>query len=1116
MGFFRNLSITRKIVFLVALLGTLAFAITVYFLAHLYTVDRAYRALLDHEARAAVLVTEATNDLNDASRLVFAVLTEQEAAAMRAALVVLAQQQASFEAKIDQARPLLPAAAAQLDAIHAQETQLFTLAEAIVGAAARWRGDQALQIIHGQFEPLLAGLRSNMEQVRSDTIERFQSASQALGASTHRALRNAALAFGAGLIAVIGIAIWLSLTRIARPLKALTRSMERLAQRDYEHTIAYTARRDEVGQMAQALEVFRSVLQRSDYLEVAKAEAEQLAQAKSSFLATMSHEIRTPLHAIIGLAQSSLRRPLPHDQQGRVEKIQRAGEYLLGIINNILDFSKIEGGYLQVEAVPFAPQQLLDDVRVLLAGKAAAKSLILLPEVHVQPRVLLGDPLRLRQILFNFASNAIKFSERGTVHLRLMLECEAGQHWLLGEVSDQGIGLSPAQIEGLFQPFQQADTSISRRYGGTGLGLAISHSLAQLLGGTLGVRSQSGVGSTFWVRVPVEEAPAGTMPVPARVAATPSPDALQGLRVLLVDDNELNRLVGSELLADAGMQCAEACDGQQAVQMLEQAADGTYDVVLMDMMMPGMDGITATRLLRQNPRFAALPIIAMTANTSEQDVATCLAAGMQALVPKPVDEQILWNTLLVHCAPALAARPGVRLQAQPRPAALPTMLDADDIDVGAALERLGNDIGLFARLLRIFLQENQAGIAPVRQALAQGALKTVRLQLHTLQGQAATLGAMALQQAAAQVQALVPPQATDATPREEVPMQALAPALAQLDARLQNDCQQLRALLAQWAPADDQPALQPVSAQAPRVLLVDDQPGCALIVQRILQPDYAVITVYSGEQALDFCRTQPLPELILLDIAMPGMDGLQVCRRLKADPRTQAIPVLFVTAQSAPEEESAALAAGGVDFITKPVNHAVVRARVRTHLLLKRHSDQLRASALHDGLTGLANRRHFDAALIQSWRDGQRQRQSLALYMIDIDYFKQYNDRYGHPAGDACLRQVAQTLQRHMGRAHDLLARFGGEEFVCLLPGMTRQAAQAKAQALCDSVAALQLEHAASPVIPWVTISVGVAVWSFDQDGQPAQLLAAADAALYAAKQAGRNRAVLAEPQESQ
>ncbi|VUZ25463.1 Sensor histidine kinase RcsC [uncultured Comamonas sp.] len=1114
MDFFRNLSLTGKIVFLVSLLGTLAFTITVYSLAHLYTVDRDYRALLDREARAAVLVTEATNDLNDASRLVFAVLTEQEAAAMRAALAVLDAQQASFQAKMAQARPLLPAAAAQLDTIQAQEEQLFTLAEATVSAAARWRGDRALEIIHGQFEPLLAGLRANMEQVRSDTVQRFQSASQALGATTQRTLRNTALAFGAALTAVIGLAVWLSLTRITRPLKALTGAMERLAQRDYAQTIAHTDRRDEVGQMAQALEIFRAALQRSDYLEAAKAEAEQLALAKSRFLATMSHEIRTPLHAIIGLAQSSLRRPLPHDQQGRVEKIQRAGEHLLGVINNILDFSKIEGGYLQVEAVPFAPPQLLDDVRVLLAGKAAAKSLILLTETHVQPPVLLGDPLRLRQILFNFASNAIKFSERGTVHLRLGLEQAGGQCWLLGEVSDQGIGLSPAQIEGLFQPFQQADASISRRYGGTGLGLAISHSLAQLLGGTLGVRSQSGVGSTFWVRVPVQEAQAGAVPVPTRAASTPSPDALQGLRVLLVDDNELNRLVGSELLADAGVQCAEACDGQQAVQMLEQAADGTYDVVLMDMMMPGMDGITATRLLRQNPRFAGLPIIAMTANTSEQDIATCLAAGMQALVPKPVDEQILWNTLLVHCAPALAARPPWRPEAPSRP--VPPPAAPDGIDVGAALERLDNDTGLFVRLLRIFLHENQAGTTAVRQALAQGALKTARLHLHTLQGQAATLGAMALQQAAAQVQALVPQQTADARPRD-LPMQALAPALAQLDVRLQYDCRQLQALLAQWPQAGDPPSpALPAGAQLPRVLLVDDQPDSALVVQRILQPDYAVAIVHSGQQALDFCRTQPLPELILLDVVMPGMDGLQVCRRLKADPRTQAIPVLFVTAQSAPEEESAALAAGGVDFITKPVNHAVVRARVQTHLLLKRHSDQLRASALHDGLTGIANRRHFDAALAQAWRDGRRQRQSLALCMVDIDHFKQYNDRYGHPAGDACLRQVTQALQQHMGRAHDLLARFGGEEFVCLLPGMDWQAAQAKARALCDSVAALRLEHAASPVAPWVTISVGVAVWTFDQDGAPQALLAAADAALYAAKQAGRNRAVLTGEQENQ
>ncbi|MFT4243673.1 MAG: response regulator, partial [Acidovorax sp.] len=663
MTLFGKLKLTGKIVLLVALLGALAAAITVYSMARLQAVDRDYRALLDKDAQASVLVGAALLDLSDASRLVFAVLTEQEEARMRAAQAQLDRQQQDFRRKIDAIRPLLPAAHARLQDIGRQEEQLFSLAASIVDAAARWRGDRALDIVHQRFDPTLQALRHNMDAVRDETIAHFQQSSQELSAATRETLRNTALAVGIVLVVVLGLAVWLSLTQIAHPINQLTRAMGWLTERDYAHAIAFTGRGDEVGEMARALEVFRDNMRRADYLEVAKDQAEQVARAKSAFLATMSHEIRTPLNAVIGLTQLSLRRPLASDQRERLEKILRASQHLLGVINNILDFSKIEGGHLRPESIPFAPRQLLDDVRSMLVDKAAEKGLALRLEAQDPMPVLLGDPLRISQILLNYANNAIKFSDHGAVVLRLRLEREApGQRYLVGEVQDEGIGMTEEQMQALFQPFQQADSSITRRFGGTGLGLAISRSLADLMGGGVGVRSQPGQGSTFWFRVRVQEAAPGVLPAALLHAADPpSPGALQGLRALLVDDNELNRLVASELLQDAGIQVDQAHDGRHAIELLEQASDGTYDVVLMDMMMPGLDGCSATRLLRQNPRFGQLPVIAMTANTSQEDVAECEAAGMNALVAKPIDEQALWRALTLHCqpgqAPALQAPP---------------------------------------------------------------------------------------------------------------------------------------------------------------------------------------------------------------------------------------------------------------------------------------------------------------------------------------------------------------------------------------------------------------------------------------------------------------------------
>lgn len=291
----------------------------------------------------------------------------------------------------------------------------------------------------------------------------------------------------------------------------------------------------------------------------------------------------------------------------------------------------------------------------------------------------------------------------------------------------------------------------------------------------------------------------------------------------------------------------------------------------------------------------------------------------------------------------------------------------------------------------------------------------------------------------------------------------------------------------------------------PRLLVVDDQPINIQTLYQIFHADHEVFVATSGEQALAFCRGNPLPDLILLDVVMPGLDGLAVCQQLKADPVLANIPVIFVTACMDPADETRALEAGGVDFITKPVNPMVVRARVKTHLTLKAQEDFLRSLVFVDGLTGVANRRRFDEALLSEWRQCRRAGTPLALLMIDIDHFKRYNDHYGHPTGDACLQQVAAVLKAAMQRACDLVARYGGEEFVCLLPGCDQAPALAKAQALQAALAAQGIAHEASPTAAWVTLSIGVAVAQPQAGGSPAALVAAADAALYSAKHRGRN-----------
>lgn len=291
----------------------------------------------------------------------------------------------------------------------------------------------------------------------------------------------------------------------------------------------------------------------------------------------------------------------------------------------------------------------------------------------------------------------------------------------------------------------------------------------------------------------------------------------------------------------------------------------------------------------------------------------------------------------------------------------------------------------------------------------------------------------------------------------------------------------------------------------PRLLLVDDQHINIRELYEIFKHDHEVYIATSGIQALELCLTNP-PDLILLDIVMPGMDGLKVCRRLKLELRTKDIPIIFVTAQDNPDDETRGLDAGAVDFISKPFNHAVVRARVNTHLMLKAQSDLLRSMAFIDGLTGIANRRRFDKCLETEWRHCKRHGIPLALFLMDIDHFKKFNDTYGHLEGDECLREVASILKQQIGRPHDLAARFGGEEFACLLPGVDMDGALHKANAMLQAISQRNIPHASSETAPFVTISLGVAVMTPEPDQEPDSLVALADSRLYRAKQQGRNR----------
>jgi two-component system, sensor histidine kinase and response regulator len=498
-------------------------------------------------------------------------------------------------------------------------------------------------------------------------------------------------------------------------------------------------------------------------LVAARDVAEDAALAKSAFLANMSHEIRTPMNVIIGLTHLMQRDAHDPAAADRLAKVGDAARHLLDIINDILDLSKIDAGKLVLAPADFSVDAVLGRATALVADGARRKGLALTVDRGDLPQSLRGDALRLSQILVNLLSNAVKFTALGSVVLRCGVVARDGDDWTIRfAVRDTGVGI-PAEAQGrLFSPFEQADGSTTRRFGGTGLGLSIARELAQLMGGSIGVESEPGRGSEFWFTAKLQSAHAAGAGLPAPHDAAAAAHGVEhalrerhrDARILVADDNRINQELATELLRLVDLQVEVADNGRVAVDM---ARRGAYDLILMDMQMPEMDGLEATRLIRAVPELDATPIVAMTASAFGADRDACLAAGMNDHIGKPVNPATLYESLLRWLDESRKrprAAPAGRVAAAPPAAAASAASGLDDIaglDAVRGLSLFAGQRALYRQALGYFVDLYEDGLAAVDRYIAGApgaAREAVGREIHSMGGAAAALGAVGLEEAA--------------------------------------------------------------------------------------------------------------------------------------------------------------------------------------------------------------------------------------------------------------------------------------------------------------------------------------------------------------------------------
>ena len=765
--------------------------------------------------------------------------------------------------------------------------------------------------------------------------------------------------------------------RLSQPIKLLSQVTQQVASGDLSAR-AQIRSGDEMEGLANSFNQMTEALQKAqEDLVRAKDAAESASRVKSQFLANMSHEIRTPMNGVLGMTELLLNTPLTSRQRRFAEIIHRSGKIQLTILNDVLDFSKIEAGKMALANNPFNLPQVIQEVMDLFFESSRIKGLrvvgSMLPGV---PTFVNGDPDRLRQILANLLSNAIKFTDHGEIVLQLekLEDDEREQTVLLSfKIQDTGIGITPEVTPHIFEAFSQADYSSKRKYGGTGLGLAIVKQLVEMMGGEIGFTSQPGKGSTFFFTVPFlkpedqqephsdEESPHSmaskeTSWQEIEVAQPYSADLQTDFlgSVLVVEDNPINQEVTRAMLENLSYRVVVVTNGREAIEALERQS---YDVILMDCQMPEVDGYDASRTIRESEALrnsessqspVHIPIIAVTAHAYQADQERCLVAGMDDYLAKPFNQEQL-KVVLERWLPGTNKK---RVRASCSPGASISFSESSFQGISSIdLKILDNIKALwtnssqdfFPMVIHHYLKNSSKLLERLSDSIDREDSLSLEEITHNLKSSSATLGAHKLAALCGQLEAAC----------RNKSMGGAQNMFSDIKAEYQKVRDFLMSLSESIIPAgvmeetsenELKTRNSSLSAKRPVVLVVDDDPIIRLLAHQALEPEgFEVAEAEDGNAALSFLMSH-LPEIVLLDVVMPGMDGFSVCETLRTFPGGSHLPVLMITGHDDIASINRSYQVGATDFISKPINWLILQQRVQYMLRANEVLDALQQS----------------------------------------------------------------------------------------------------------------------------------------------------------------------------